>query len=214
MPTIRCIRHGQSASNAGEVTEYPDTIPLTSLGHAQAAVVASCFVRPPRLVVFSAFDRAVQTATPLCERFPDVPVAVWPVQEFTYLAPFRYIGTRRPDREEAVAEYWRRLDPRSRDGEGAESFVAFWDRVEAFMERCRTMRGHVAVFSHGQFLRGVMLRLLCGGLGSQEAMFRFRAFRHAVAVPNAAMFVLGLSSRASLLGPVETGHLPPGMLST
>ena len=34
MTVIRCIRHGQSASNAGEVTEYPDTIPLTGLGHA------------------------------------------------------------------------------------------------------------------------------------------------------------------------------------
>ena len=47
MTVIRCIRHGQSASNAGEVTEYPDTIPLTGLGHAQAALVASCFNKPP-----------------------------------------------------------------------------------------------------------------------------------------------------------------------
>ncbi len=214
MPIIRCIRHGQSASNAGEVTDYPDTIPLTSLGHAQASVVASCFAHPPSLVVFSSFDRAVQTAMPLCERYPDVPVAVWPVQEFTYLAPVRYIGTRRTDRGEAVATYWKRLDPRYQDGEGAESFVAFWDRVEAFLERCRTVRGHAAVFSHGQFLRGVMLRLLCGSLGVEEAMTRFRAFRQAVAVPNAAMFVLGLSSRSSFVGPVETGHLPPQMLST
>jgi len=214
MPVIRCIRHGQSASNAGEVTEYPDTIPLTPLGHAQAALVASCFVRPPRLVVFSSFDRAVQTAEPLCERFPDVPVAVWPVQEFTYLAPRHYIGTTRLDRGEAVIEYWRRLDPRARDGEGAESFVAFWDRVEAFLERCQAMTGPVAVFSHGQFMRGVMLRLLSGPLGAQEAMTRFRSFRKAMALPNAAMVVLALSPRTTLMGPVMTSHLPPEMLST
>lgn len=214
MPVIRFIRHGQSASNAGEVTAYPDTIPLTPLGHAQAALVASCFLRSPRLVVFSSFDRAVQTAEPLCERFPDVPVAVWPVQEFTYLAPRHYIGTTRLDRGEAVADYWHRLDPCARDGEGAESFVAFWDRVEAFLERCRAMTGPVAVFSHGQFMRGVMLRLLSGPLGAQEAMIRFRAFRRAMEIPNAAMVVLGLAAHTTMVGPVTTGHLPPEMLST
>jgi len=214
MAAIRCIRHGQSASNAGEVTQYPDTIPLTALGHAQAALVAATFHTSPKLVVFSAFDRAVQTATPLCERFPDVPVAVWPVQEFTYLAPRHYMGTRRADRGQAVADYWQRLDPCYRDGEGAESFVAFWDRVEAFLERCRSIHGHVAVFTHGQFLRGVMLRVLGGRLGVGEAMVRFRAFRQAVAIPNAAIVVLGLSMRTQMLGPVMTDHLPPEMLST
>lgn len=214
MTVIRCIRHGQSASNAGEITQYPDTIPLTGLGHAQAALVASCFNKPPRLIVFSSFDRAVQTAEPLCERFPDAPVAVWPVQEFTYLAPHHYLGTRRADRHEAVESYWQRLDPMARDGEGAESFLAFWDRVESFLDRFAGVAGHVAVFTHGQFLRGVMLRILCGRLGVEEAMFRFRAFRQAVAIPNAAMVVIGLSQRTPMLGPVATDHLPPELLST
>ena len=53
MPLVRLIRHGQSASNAGEATEHPDTIPLTALGHAQASVVASCFHKPPARVIFS-----------------------------------------------------------------------------------------------------------------------------------------------------------------
>lgn len=214
MPLVRLIRHGQSASNAGETTVYPDTIPLTPLGHAQAALVASCFLRPPRRVVFSAFDRAVQTAQPLCERFPEVPVAVWPVQEFTYLAPRRYIGTTRRDRAAAVADYWQRLDPRFRDGEGSESFIDFWDRVEGFLERLQTTTGSTVVFSHGQFLRGVMLRVLAGPLGAQEAMTRFRAIRTAVAYPNAAMTVLAMSPGQSLLGQVRTSHLPPQMLST
>ncbi len=214
MPLIRMIRHGQSASNAGEVTGYPDTIPLTSLGHAQAAIVASCFATSPRLVVFSSYDRAVQTAMPLCDRYPDVPVAVWPVQEFAYLAPSRYAGTRRPDRGRAVIEYWERLDPGHRDGPGAETFVEFWDRVEAFLDRCLGLRGHVAIFTHGQFLRGVMLRLLGGELGVEEAMVRFRAFRQAIDMPNAAMVLLQISSRHRLLGPVTTDHLPPRLLST
>ncbi|MGE4537825.1 MAG: histidine phosphatase family protein [Desulfovibrio sp.] len=214
MPLFRLIRHGQSASNAGHVTDYPDTIPLTDLGHGQAALVASCFRRAPRLIVFSSFDRAVQTATPLCERFPETPVAVWPVQEFTYLAPRRYMGTTRQERGEAVAAYWKRLDPRWHDGDGAESFVNFWDRLEAFMERAAGTRGPVVVFSHGQFLRGVLLRVLSGPLGAQEAMVRFRALRQAITWPNAAMAVLAFSPSMPLVGPVTAGHLPPEMLST
>ncbi len=215
MPLVRLIRHGQSASNAGEVTRYPDTIPLTRLGRAQAALVASCFHRPPRRVIFSAFDRAAQTAEPLCERFPDVPVAVWPVQEFTYLAPSRYAGTTRTDRAAAVASYWQRLDPRFRDGEGAETFVAFWDRIEAFWERLVALPGPTVVFSHGQFLRGVMLRVLGGPLGPEEAMVRFKAFRTAIAYPNTAIVRLGLlPSGAALVGQPSTEHLPPEMLST
>lgn len=142
-----------------------------------------------------------------------MPVAVWPVQEFTYLAPFRYAGTRREDRHEAVERYWERLDPMYRDGEGAESFLGS-GIAEAFLDRMAEASGHVAVFTHGQFLRGVMLRVLCGRLGVEEAMFRFRAFRQAVAIPNAAMVVIGLSRRAPVLGPVVTDHLPPELLST
>lgn len=214
MTVIRLIRHGQSLSNAGGVTQFPDAIPLTSLGHAQAEAVAAAFVRPPGLVVFSSFERSAQTAEPLCRRFPEVPTAVWPVEEFSYLAPRRYCGTTRLDREAAVAAYWKGLDPQGRDGDEAESFAVFWDRVEAFLARCRQATGTVAVFSHGQFIRGVMLRVLSGPLPVPQAMGRFRAFRKAIAVQNAAMVVLGLSSRGVMLGPVRTGHLPAGMLSS
>ncbi len=214
MPVVRLIRHGQSASNAGEATEHPDTIPLTPLGHAQAALVASCFRRAPARVIFSPFDRAAQTAQPLCERFPDAPVFVWPIQEFTYLAPRRYVGTTRLDRCQAVVEYWQRLDPRYRDGEGAETFVEFWDRVEAFLERLEPLPGTSAIFSHGQFLRGVLLRLLSGPLGVEEAMTRFRSFRTAVAYPNTAMTELAVSRRGTYVGRISAGHLPPEMLST
>lgn len=214
MPVIHCIRHGQSASNAGEVTQSPDSTPLTPLGREQAARVAARFARPPRLVVTSSFDRAVATSEPLCRRFPTAPTVVWPVQEFTYLAPARYHGTRQTDRAQAVADYWQRLDPVFLDGPGAETFVGFWERVEAFYRSCLTVRGPVAVFSHGQFLRGVMLRLLCGRLGPTEAMERFRAFRQAVPMPNTAVVTLVVTGRGCRMGAVGTEHLPTGMLTS
>ncbi len=215
MPTILCIRHGQSTSNAGDVTHYPKSIPLTDLGRRQAERLVDVVVEPPRLVVVSTYERSMRTAVPLCRRFPDVPVAVWPVQEFTYLAPARYDGTRRIDRQGAVTEYWQRLDPHSRDGEGAETFVEFWDRVEAFVARCRTMEGLVAVISHGQFLRGVLQRLLCGPDSDiAGAMARFRAFRKAITLRNAACFTVWLSPEGDRISPIATGHLPPDWLST
>lgn len=213
MATIRCIRHGQSVSNAGEMTDYPDTIPLTELGHRQALRLASEFPRPPSLVIFSAFDRAAQTALPLCQRFPDALVAVWAVQEFSYLAPVRYSGSRRQDRAPAISAYWQRLDPAFRDGEGAETFCEFWERVESFCGRCRELPGWTAVFSHGQFLRGVLLRLLCGPLSAPEAMGRFRSFRLAIPMPNTAFFTLALSRRDVRLSPICTDHLPPDWLT-
>ena len=214
MAIICCIRHGQSASNAGEVTDVPETIPLTALGRRQAERVAAGFAGPPSQVIVSAFDRAAQTAAPLCRRFPEVPVAVWPIQEFSYLAPARYSGSRREDRAPAIRAYWHRLDPAFRDGDGAETFGEFWERLENFLERCRTLRGRVAVFSHGQFLRGVLLRLLCGPLAVDEAMGRFRAFRLAVGLPNAAAFTVFLSRRGDRLSPIRTDHVPPEWLST
>lgn len=214
MTVIRLIRHGQSASNAGLVTRHPDTIPLTSLGQRQAVFVADIFPAAPELVIVSPFDRASQTSMPLRQRFPNAPVATWPVQEFSYLAPDRYSGTRREERAPAVIAYWRRLEPDFRDGDGAETFREFWFRLDAFLVRCRTLRGLVAVFSHGQFLRGVMLRVLCGALPVEDAMCRFRSFRQAVAFPNAAFIPLVMSSRGDWLGPVASAHVPDECLTS
>ena len=208
MAVLCCIRHGQSASNAGLVTTSPESIPLTDLGARQAAYVARAFPRQPAVVLVSPFDRTVQTSMPLRQRFPLAPVAVWPIQEFSYLAPDRYSGTRREERAPAVVAYWRRLDADFRDGPGAETFREFWERVEDFLRRCRELSGLAAVFSHGQFLRGVMLRVLVGPVPVEDAMCRFRAFRQAIAMPNAASFWLTLSHRGERLSPVTAEYVP------
>jgi broad specificity phosphatase PhoE len=79
------IRHGESVSNAEFPSSDPATIPLTSKGHEQSAQLAQSWSEAPDLIVVSPFVRARQTAMPLCERFPAVPVQVWPVQEFTFV---------------------------------------------------------------------------------------------------------------------------------
>lgn len=82
------VRHGQSTGNVNLPTQDHASIPLTALGEEQAKRLSTRIDARPDLIVTSSFRRAQQTAEPLRERFPDVPVEVWPeTAEFTYLSP-------------------------------------------------------------------------------------------------------------------------------
>lgn len=147
------IRHGESAANAGAVTNDPAAIPLTDTGTGQARSIAVSVSRRPDLIVVSPYLRTRQTAEPTIARFPDVPVETWPVQEFTYLSPNRCVGTtaaRRP----LVEDYWQRCDPAYVDGPGAEAFSALLERVRLMRHRLsEAAAGFVLVFTHGQVMQ-------------------------------------------------------------
>ena len=97
---VLLVRHGQSVANAGG---------KTSRSHQQSTDGArpcagkgrspNGFDCKPTLFVVSPFLRAQQTAEPLRQRFPDVPVEEWPIHEFTFLNPARHKGTSEEDRE-------------------------------------------------------------------------------------------------------------------
>ncbi|WP_367161082.1 phosphoglycerate mutase family protein (plasmid) [Kozakia baliensis] len=84
---------GESAANAGGATFDPGDIPLSARGEAQARDLANRLTEAPDLIVHSPFLRTYQTAAPTIARYPDAPVVVWPIQEFTYLSPMRCAGT-------------------------------------------------------------------------------------------------------------------------
>jgi len=60
-------------------------------------------------------------ATTTIERFPNVPVEVWPIEVFTYLQPRQWNGTRSTERMPFLERYWKDADPEYWDGEGAET---------------------------------------------------------------------------------------------
>jgi broad specificity phosphatase PhoE len=154
------IRHGESEGNAGLVTISPRKICLTSRGQMQAESVAKAFNRAPSLIVTSAYIRTRQTAEPTIRRFPTVPVVEWDVQEFTYLDLERYRSTTVFERRPHVESYWNKCDPEYCDGTGAESFNAFFRRVELARELlCVSTLPFIAVFSHSMFIRGFMWSL-------------------------------------------------------
>jgi len=156
------IRHGQSTGNAGLPCHDLATIELTEKGWSQARQVATDWNETPSLIVTSPFLRTQQTAAPTIERFPDVPVEVWPIEEFTYLQPSRWNGTLAADRAPHLVRYWGEADPAYCDGEGAESFSALLRRAEAALERLAALplRGPIYVFSHGQFIQGTGERMV------------------------------------------------------
>jgi probable phosphoglycerate mutase len=211
MPVVWFIRHGESRANVGERTSHPARIELTSAGWEQAKCVASAFVVPPALIVISPYVRAKQTALPTIQRFVNVAQEEWPVQEFTYLAPYRYSNTTRAERLPVVNEYWDRKDVNYVDGDGAESFADFMKRVENALDRleqCKT--DPVAVFSHGQFIRAAMWKLLSGSkvITGQE-MAHFRQFLREFGLPNGAIVKMSFAGKAiKWMSPILTSHLP------
>jgi broad specificity phosphatase PhoE len=198
MLTVRFIRHGESASNAGAATRDTASTPLTALGREQAVAVRDSFIAAPELIVTSPFLRARQTAEATQWRFPEVPVEVWPVEEFTFLAPERYASTTVGQREPWALAYWQAANPFSVDGPGAESFAGLVERVHTALDRLTALpAGEVALFSHSQFMRTAHWHIECApAVIDSPAMRAYSAFATAHPIENGGGFSVVWDGRA------------------
>ncbi len=169
------IRHGQSTGNAGIPAHDLALLELTELGWRQSREVAAGWIETPSLIVTSPYLRTQQTAAATSERFPNVPVEVWPIQEFTYLQPSRWNGTRSVERMPHIERYWVEADPRYCDGEGAESFATLLQRAKAALDWLKAMPHDalVYVFSHGQFIQAVRSLVINFELTERQKMRKF-----------------------------------------
>ena len=181
------IRHGQSTGNAGLPSSDLATIELTDLGWQQARAVAAGWAEAPTLLVTSPYLRTQQTAAPTIERFPSVPLEVWPVEEFTYLQPARWNGTRSAERAPHLVRYWGQADPAYCDGAGAESFGTLLRRAEAALRRLAALPTDslVFVFSHGQFIQAVRAVVSEAALDDRGKMLNFWRQGEPPAISNA-----------------------------
>ncbi|WP_225782983.1 histidine phosphatase family protein [Xenophilus sp. Marseille-Q4582] len=186
------VRHGQSTGNAGLPTPDLVEMPLTALGASQARAVACSWQRAPTHLVSSPFLRARQTAEPTCVRFPGVPLAIWPIHEFTYLCPANWANTTRAQRRPTVEAYWQRGDPAYVDGEGAESFSQVLRRAEAALARLAALPdgAEVFLFSHGQFMQAVRQTVALAGERDEDKMAQFWPFEQHSPVLNCQKLVL------------------------
>ncbi len=211
--TVLWVRHGESEANAGLATPDAWTTPLTPEGHRQSLAVAAAIRQRPRLVVHSSMTRARQTAEPTLARWPVLGAEEWPVQEFTFLSGARYSHTTQAERQEGVRSYWERLDPHFVDGPGAESFAAFMGRVDATLARLarveqRPTDGPVVVFTHGRFIRGVLMRTREPVQTPVEVLMRrAHEMMTAVSIPNAVILPMRRDGHGWTMGGAEVGHL-------
>ncbi len=192
---VLLVRHGQSVANAGGIPADYITNPLTELGHAQAKAFAEGFDCEPAAFVVSPFLRARQTAEPLLQRFPDVPVEEWPVHEFTFLEPARHNGTNEEQQMPHILAYWERGDPSYVAGAGTESFTLFLDRARDAIQRLAhiTAEGCIVVFSHGLLMQAFRLVLLFPNASDAELMANFRRFHFAHFIQNVESLELEVS---------------------
>lgn len=183
---IILVRHGQSLANAGGKTADHITNPLTELGRAQSRDFAERLDCEPTLFITSGFLRAQQTAEPLRQRYPNVPVEEWPIHEFTFLNPSRHKGTSEEDRQHYVDAYWQLDDPAHIDGPGAESFSLFLDRARETIHQleARDPGGCVVIFTHGYFMQAFRLVLLFPNATDSELMSNFRRFHFVNLIEN------------------------------
>jgi broad specificity phosphatase PhoE len=203
---IILVRHGQSVTNAGGRAADQVSNPLTELGRAQSREFADRFDCKPTLFVTSPFLRAQQTSEPLRQRFPDVPVEEWPIQEFSFLNPALHKGTSEADRESHVVAYWQREDPAYMDGAEAESFTLFLDRARETIRRLAATDpgGCIVVFTHGFFMQAIRLMLLFPNATDAELMANFQRFHFLNLIQNIGSLEFEVcNGKIQLIGPAH-----------
>jgi 2,3-bisphosphoglycerate-dependent phosphoglycerate mutase len=174
MARIWVFRHAESLSNAGHKTSEPWDIDLSPEGYRQAEALAETIEERPVRLIASPFVRTTHTIAPIARRFPSVEIDIWPIQEFTYLAPATCVGTSWRERKPRIDAYWRRLFPDSVDGPGAESFEDLLARANSFLRRIALFDdGLTIAVSHGQFMQAAMMLAEEGPKSPHAAMARF-----------------------------------------
>jgi broad specificity phosphatase PhoE len=139
----------------------------------QAEALIAHVAEPPALFVTSPYLRTQQTAAPLLAKFPDVPVEIWPIQEFDCLLPEQCIGTTVEQRRSWVKAYWESLD---------EDFVHGKARIVSCVHTLA--EDFIVVFAHGHVMR--LIWLLLSQKAHKMASFLERSAR--LEVPNTVIF--------------------------
>ena len=172
------VRRGESTGNAGVPSFDLSQLELTDIGRGQAERTAANWQQTPTLIAMSPYLRTHLTAAPTIRLFPDVPVEILPMEEFTYLKPSRWNGTSRQARRPHIESYWGYADPLFCDGYGAESFQTLLDRVSRTLTRFEALPSDALVyaFSHGQFIQAIRQSLLHPRWTAQQKMAHFWAF--------------------------------------
>lgn len=232
------IRHAQSIANAGEATTDPHSIPLSQLGREQAESLAQSrliesLIRRVRdgsidlRLITSRMARTHHTILPAASRIGREcnggsawPVDQWPIDEFTFMSFARLArelgrATTIIDRRRLGTPYWEQCDPHHCDGDDAESFAMFRNRVRAMLARFRELgidaaratpgkRLVLVVVAHNRTMLMTQQECVWPMLDDVAAMLAFRSLiLSPVDVPNVATLPLRVHEESVWVGPVR-----------
>lgn len=210
MKNFSFIRHAQSQANAGQATLDDATIELTDLGRRQARALSETITQKPDLIIYSKYLRTQQTASPLIEKFPHIPVRTLPIHEFTYLSSNECANTTSHQRQNWVAEYWELAGANYVHGSGSESFTQFIERIELCLDIFESIEHqNIYVFTHGHVLRAIW-QLLAGHKFSSadEQMHHFYHNMGLLPVPNTCIFKANFNDNEwQIIDPQPPGYL-------
>jgi broad specificity phosphatase PhoE len=183
MSSFWFIRHGESESNAGLLSYSPESIKLTAKGIKQAEFIAELVQEKPSLFVHSPYLRTVQTGQPLFDKFPDVPIEEWPIQEYTYLPHEDYHQTTTMQRYPQARKYFLNGDPDLIKGKGAESFNQFRERVKNTLNKLNQIESNFTVIlGHGWFMRATLWEIInAEGLSKERRKHKLNVLRKKMA---------------------------------
>lgn len=184
------IRHAQSVSNAGGLTMPHAEIPLSALGHAQAAALAAQLSAPVSTVWASRFFRTQQTAEHYCKRFRVRPQIHPELHEFSVIDAGLIAGLDGAQRKPFVKAYWDEPDPHRRLGPQAETFAEFDARVSSFRQSMDRLPDGSMLFAHGIWLALLFWKLQGNRVTDELGMRNFREFQLRLPMPNCAVFNL------------------------
>lgn len=202
------VRHAESRANAGERTDDPSSTSLTLRGRQQAATVKNALNPQPNIVIVSSFRRTRETAEPLLDSMPWLKESVWPVHEFCYLDTVKCAGTDQYERAKLRVQYWERMDPNFIDGIGAESFSKFITRIDRTMVRLHGIRKDpIAIFTHGLFIEGMILRVRYPNISMVETMKMFYNGMES-GISNASVTEMIVTKGGVFIGRTLTDHVP------
>lgn len=173
MKTIYFIRHGESGQNAGN-TYQGDVDPLTEKGRAQAQYMARrCAKLPLQALLASTMTRAQDTAKEIAE------VTGLAVESSDLLVerkdPSALINVEWGAEQEKMFNEWTDTffvpDARVSDG---ENFADLYTRAAKALQSLKNREeSHIAVVTHGFFLRMVMAQVVMGQALTPEVFRNF-----------------------------------------
>lgn len=206
MKSLYLIRHGQSLANTGAKSMPDKDIPLTDLGVEQANHLLKHWQQiniTPSCIYHSPLLRAKQTAMIFNQGFKLELIEFPTLKEFGCLSFENIRDMVGAERAILAKHYWQNADICFKDGDDADSFDEFQNRVVNFLNQLDDFSHNSLFFGHGIWI-GMLAWQLFGLTAKNNAdMQAFRTFQTALPMHNTVVYRLDVMNGVCQLKVVD-----------